>query len=767
MTTIREAKALLSQGRFKEAGRVFESLQNYRLALQAYSQGQMWKDAGRVCEKDGKTDKAMHFYRQARSPADAARVLRQLGRHEEAAKSFAEAGEFLAAAEQFEAEFVRIKGRSNTLEAQKKLLKWAGHYRLKGGEAEKAAHLLKQAGEPFKAAQALAAAGQPAEAARIYLELDMRQEAIETLMRADRPLDAARMCEEMEEFVLAGRLYHQGKDYPASLRAFERAHRWLEAAEVGKLIPDWAKVGEMMARGGNYLDSARAYLEASLPDDAIKSICYLKYTDPRYMEAVHLTVDALEKKGDMSFNAERFLNEFMYRDLTADGAELLYRLAQVYEKGEFWETAQEYYEKILAFDPNYRDVSQLLEKMLVYQKDSAAVYKKVLKEDFGYEQTTKRMKGRSEPLRPDEDLEAFDDLEPEGNPAAAPGTPPAAPPVAPAPPVAAPPPFQPTPDQRASQPTQAVAVTGQPVADVGPSAGSAPTAMGGDVGQTSTDVQPPPLIRLEPGARLGERYELAGRIGAGGRGAVFKAMDLELDEMVAIKVIHPTDVTEQSLGWFRQEIKLARKLTHPNIIRLYDISEVDGLRFITMEYLQGHDLEAVVEEAGGQLPFGMGLHFVRQICDGLAAAHEIGVIHRDIKPPNVMVIEGGVVKLLDFGIAKLMDVKGISRTGLAYGTPLYMSPEQIRGAKDLDTRTDLYSLGCLMFQLFTGELPFEAEETFELMLAHINQDPPSPRGFRADMPAPLEEIILRLLEKDPDDRYQTCDELRQALAQFS
>ena len=244
---------------------------------------------------------------------------------------------------------------------------------------------------------------------------------------------------------------------------------------------------------------------------------------------------------------------------------------------------------------------------------------------------------------------------------------------------------------------------------------------------------------------------------------MFLARDLELDEDIALKVLHPTDVTDQSLDLFRQELKLARKLTHRNIIRLYDIAEVDGLRFITMEYLDGRDLEALLEDSPGGLEVALALDLAGQICDGLGAAHDLGVIHRDIKPSNVVVQPDGTAKILDFGIAKLMDAQGMTRTGLAYGTPLYMSPEQIQGSKDLDHRSDLYSLGCLMFVLLCGRLPFEAEEAFQLLMAHVSRPPPRPTDFRPDLPPRLEQIVLTLLEKDRDDRFPSCAELRDAL----
>lgn len=696
MASKAEAKALLARGQTLAAGRAFEQAGYAKLALGAFTQGGHWADAGRL--------------------------LQAAGQYEDAGQALARAGEYAGAAQAWESAAGLLESRGGPQAAQRKAWRWASHCHAKAGDPRRAARLLAKHDDELKAAEVLESAGLHVDASRQFLTLGMREQAIDALMRAEQPQEAARLCEEIEEFKLAGRLYRQAGDWDQAVRAFERAHQWQQAAETAREIPDWSKVGEMYARAGEHLLSAQAYLEARKPDDAIKSLCYIKSRDPWYAEAVPVAVDALEIKGDMSFNAERFLHPFLAAPLTDPGMELVYRLAGVYEGGEFWETAEEHYDALLQRDAGYRDCAQRKKRMALLQKDSAAVYKHVLKEDFGYQETTERLdhKRQAPSQQLEGDLDEFPEL----------------------------------PGAKSERTTD-----GRPTVSGTDLLATTPD----DAGETRTGAPQASIMQLQSGARLGERYELIDRIGSGGRGAVFRARDLELDEVVAIKVIHPTDVTEDSLAWFRQEIKLARKLTHPNVIRLYDINEVGGLRFITMEYLEGEDLDELIARAGNAVPFHLGIRYMKQTASALAAAHQIGIIHRDIKPPNLFVVDGDTIKVLDFGIAKLMDVKGLSRTGLAYGTPQYMSPEQIRGAGDLDTRTDLYSLGCVMFNLFTGELVFDADETFALMLSHVNQPPPRPREFRPDIPSDLEAVILRLLEKDPADRYQTCEGLLRAL----
>jgi len=748
MTTTREAKALLAEGHFREAGQAFAERGQVRLAVAAYVEGRLWRDAAQLLEANGKLDKALTLYRRAKSPADVGRVLDSLGCHEEAGQVLAGAGDHAAAARSFEAEIERLAQRRAPRAALRKAYRWASHFHAKAGNVERATELLHEVGEPDRAARILATAGRHSEAARLFLSMDMKAEAVDTLVRAHRSEEAGRLCEEIGEHAQAARLFHEAGDMAGAVRNWQAAGNWLDAARGAAEIEDWDTAGEMFAKAGEPLSSGRAFLSAGRPDDAIKSLCLLKLDDPRYTDAVEVVVEALEAKGDISFAAERFLSEFLYRPMDHAGQTLLYRLARVYEMGEFWETAQEHYEKLHEVAPSFRDAEDRLRRVVAHQRDSAAIYERVLKEDYAYDVRTKDMgERRREQRDPDGDLDVFPDL---------PADPPAAASHAPDPPVAA----SHAPGPRAEPPRDLPAPPGGQTTGA-PEAHPFPVPDSGS--RTKTQDRRPVALHLESGTQLTPRYVLKSKLGVGGRGAVFGAMDLELDELVAIKVIHPTGVTEQSVAQFRQELKLARKLTHPNIIRLHDLGEAEGLHFITMEYLDGRDLDAVLQEAKGGVDVDFVLDVSSQVCDGLAAAHDLGVIHRDIKPSNVMLLGDGTVKLLDFGIAKLMAVEGMTRTGLAYGTPLYMSPEQIRGSRDLDHRSDLYSLGCLMFTLLCGRVPFEAEEAFELLMAHVSRPPPRPSELRPDLPPGLEPIVLKLLRKEPDERFASCAELKRAI----
>src|ERR1700728_2881452 len=221
---------------------------------------------------------------------------------------------------------------------------------------------------------------------------------------------------------------------------------------------------------------------------------------------------------------------------------------------------------------------------------------------------------------------------------------------------------------------------------------------------TSTD----PRASLESGMMLGERYEILKRWGEGGMGAVYKARDHELDRMVALKVIRPELAGHPDiLRRFKQELILARQVTHKNVVRIFDLGSADGRKFITMDFIEGRDLKSVLNERG-KLPAEEAIPIAQQICRALEAAHVEGVVHRDLKPQNIMVDDAGRVWLMDFGLARSMELAGLTRTGVLMGTPDYMSPEQARAEK-VDARSDLFSLGIIVYEMLIGRLPFEAD----------------------------------------------------------
>jgi serine/threonine-protein kinase len=277
---------------------------------------------------------------------------------------------------------------------------------------------------------------------------------------------------------------------------------------------------------------------------------------------------------------------------------------------------------------------------------------------------------------------------------------------------------------------------------------------------------------LTIGRGFAGRYEILGAVGQGGMGVVYRARDRQLDEVVALKVLRSDLLREDAtlLDRFKQEIKLARKITHRNVLRTHDFGEADGISYISMEYLEGVTLKDLIRSKG-PLPPPIGLSIAKQMCHGLEAAHLQGVVHRDIKPQNVLILpETGELKIMDFGVARISEVKGgdsgLTAAGAVVGTPDYMPPEQVQG-QPADFRSDIYSLGVVLFEIFTGELPFTGDTVVGILLGHIQKTPPPPRTLNPRLAPALEALILRCMEKSPTRRYPRVGDVLLDLADIS
>jgi serine/threonine-protein kinase len=274
---------------------------------------------------------------------------------------------------------------------------------------------------------------------------------------------------------------------------------------------------------------------------------------------------------------------------------------------------------------------------------------------------------------------------------------------------------------------------------------------------------------LDAGAVLGNRYEIKALLGQGGMGLVYRAFDRQLGETVALKTLRPELVASDrtTLERFKQEIRLARRITHRNVVRTHDLGEVDGLFFITMEYVAGTNLKELIRQRG-KVPVPITLTIGRQLCRALEVAHEQNVIHRDIKPHNIAVEPSGFIKVMDFGIARLMERsgEGLTQAGTAIGTPEYMAPEQLMG-DPVDARADLYAAGAVLFECVTGRIVFQAPSLTALIAKHLEDTPEDPRRLNPGVPEPLAAAVLKALAKKPDDRWRTASELADALDAIS
>jgi len=267
---------------------------------------------------------------------------------------------------------------------------------------------------------------------------------------------------------------------------------------------------------------------------------------------------------------------------------------------------------------------------------------------------------------------------------------------------------------------------------------------------------------FKEGALFGKRYEIISKLGEGGMGAVYKARDRALDEVIALKLLKQDLVEDQLIvDRFKYEIKLARRISHPNVIRIHDFGELENNYFISMEFCEGKTLKEVMPGGKG-LPLKSALHYFRQMLSAMSAAHAEGIIHRDLKPGNMIIVANNVLKILDFGLAKVANVPGVTITGQIFGTPLYMSPEQAQGQK-LDRRSDIYSMGVIFYEMLTGKVPFHADNITAILMKHINEDPVPPRKLNASIPSSIEKLILTALAKEKTKRFQSVDDIVNAL----
>lgn len=264
---------------------------------------------------------------------------------------------------------------------------------------------------------------------------------------------------------------------------------------------------------------------------------------------------------------------------------------------------------------------------------------------------------------------------------------------------------------------------------------------------------------------LETRFQVLQELGRGGMGIVFLAYDKQLKDNVAIKVLSPFLGNDpESLERMRREVTAARRITHTNVIKIYDIAESNGLHYITMEYFAGENLKQLVTRKG-PLSLQEGLQILFQICDGLEAAHSQGIIHRDLKSQNIIMNERGHLKIIDLGLARTNQLEGMTATGLIMGTPEYMSPEQVMGRRT-DERSDLYSLGVIMYEMFSGRVPFTGESAISVGFLHLKEMCQPLKSIQNQIPDSLSAIVDRLLQKDPAHRYQSVRDVRRDLEQL-
>jgi hypothetical protein len=675
-------------------------------------------DVARSLEQKGQVDSAVRAFLRAGAVAEAARALA-------AVKRYADAGHLVM--DSLGVGPALVGG----LDAErKKLATKAAVCFAQAGDAKRAVELFIALGDPVRAAEAAERAGDPLEAARIRARIEKKSGGGSqgTEMGGAAARAAALKLEQAGQFEPAMQQYMQNKSFADAARMAYKLKRFGDAA---RLFED----------AGMAFEAAACFSEAGDHPRCLDAVVRVPREHPKYRLAAAQAIRLAADLNVLDFKLDHFVGPFV-----ADGPkderdlEALYSLAKLYRARDFTENAREVYRKLAAARPGYRDVAERLAKLDVEAKGSRMAFEQIVREDSSFHGDARARAGAPNPKSDD----IFPDL---------PELPPVA--VAPAPPKTA---YIPGPQSGrmlAVDPKRASG-TSQPNA----ASPRAPTAIAG--GAVPAGGMPG---ELGIGATVADRYRIEAKIGQGGMAAVYRAMDLELGEEIAIKLFLQPNDDPQLLIRFKQELTLSRGLTHPNIVRLYDIGSHQGCRFLTMELLTGTDLGGLID--GKPMELARGLRYLVQACAGLALAHDKGVIHRDIKPANFFVTRDDSLKVMDFGIAKRSTAQAaMTQAGFIAGTPAYMSPEQINNFAAVSHRTDIYALGVVAYELFTGGVPFDHEEMMQLLMMHLTTLPEPPRQRNPEIPEELEAIILKLLEKDPAKRIQSCRELGDQLSKI-
>ena len=573
-------------------------------------------------------------------------------------------------------------------------------------ETNRAVAIYVALGETRRAADLLARAGEHARAARL------RAGSAPSERQKPGADESARATVE-EELAFARDLEKAGK-HAVAIQHYLRLGKLQEAARLAYELKEFGQAAELYCEADNYYNAAVCLIEAGERREALDFFLQLDPEHPQYRNAMLRAARITVSLDVMDFSTESMLSELI-NAVPRDSREIdvYYRLGRHFERHSLKQDARRAYEQILLVS-DYKDTRGRVQALASAHRPST----ETPDSNLGMTSAT-----------PNLDLGDLPDL-----PAL-----PSLPQIADLAPL--------TDEEFANPETPELH---QPVPQVTYMA-PAPS----EPKQVMLEAK-----KLKPGTILADRYAIEGKVGRGGMAAVYRAVDQELEEHVAIKVFTRDDSEEVSLQRFRQEVSLTRRLSHPNVVQLYDIGESHGLRFLTMELLDGRDLAAFLRKP---VDFTKGLNWLIQACRGLYAAHKAGVVHRDIKPANIFVCRDGRVKLMDFGIAKRSNVPGVTQKGLAWGTPRYMAPEQIRGFSNVSPASDIYSIGVIAYQMFSGKVPFDHKEQVPLLMMHINDKPKPPSDINARIPAELGQAILKCLEKKPEKRFASAKDLANAL----
>jgi tetratricopeptide (TPR) repeat protein len=598
----------------------------------------------------------------------------------------------------------------------------------------------------LKAAICFSRAGDVGQAARLFLAIGERRRAVELLETAGDVVNAARIeadptgqvelvgyapakvSRPEEELSAARRLEAAGKR-DAAMEAFASLKQWPEAARLARALGKVDRAAGFFEQAAMPFEAAECFFACRDRDRALTNLYKVTQPHPRYRTACIQAIAACSDRGTLSFDLEHLVAHFQDTGPQSDAeVDAFYALALLFESHRVFESAADCYRKLLGRHPGYRDAEARLGATTEQDRGvSAQDFRRIVEEESAFRDAIKR---HATPIatpaeRADSDL-GLPDL-------------PALPDL----------PDLPDLPNVPHLPDAPVAVAEAPL----PRGQPAPVPTQHVAASVALE-----LGLLDEGVVINDRYRLDKKIGQGGMGSVYRAHDLELDEPIAIKFLATGLVDDEVIGRFKQEVSLSRQFSHPNVIRMYDLGSYGENKYITMELLEGQDLGSLLR--AGPLPMARAIDLLVQACRALQVVHDHGVVHRDVKPDNFFLTKQDALKVMDFGIAKRQQAnKGLTRAGTMAGTAQYVAPEQAYDFGGVTHLADIYALGCIAYQMFTGRVPFDGADVMPILMAHVNDPPIPPRAFNPAMPADIEAVILKLLAKRPERRVQSCDEL--------
>ena len=527
-----------------------------------------------------------------------------------------------------------------------------------------------------------------------------------------------------------------------------------QAAERAQALGLGTAAAPRLLASGRPFEAARLWARDGDHQQALDALYLVSRDSLSYRAACVLAAECAVELDVLRFELDHLVGPFCAsRPQSSKEIDALRELAGLYRRHDRLHTAREIIEGLYASEPQLDDLREELNTLTRMMGQGGA--------EAGDPKPPTGQAARSvgpDSLLDDFELPSLPDL-PELTPLPRPLPPQGLPPRRPAP-------QGPTVAVGANSGTPPLGVTLAPVgaSDDTPeeSAGSRPTMDFFDEDQAPVEPERAPRP-VGPGALVAGRYRVEDLLGQGGMGAVYRAYDQELSEPVALKILSAPTRSEAALARFRQELRLARKLTHRNIVRVHDLGIHAGQRFITMELLQGADMRAHMDSRS--LPRREAIDLMGQAAAGLQAAHDMGVVHRDVKPENLFVTLELVVKVMDFGIARTVMAAGMTMEGAVGGTATYMAPEQANNFSSVDARADQYGLGVVAYELLAGKPPFQHEALVPLLHMHATEPPPSLLEIDPSIPEPVEEVIFKALAKDPSDRFEDCIDFGRALVQ--